>query len=313
VSPDDPREAAQTHTKSGAAFSSSTTDLSSFIQSLTSISNLGANDIYSWFLASTFNTSSTSNTSTTSQPPSLKLNLIYPCTAKHIAKYSSQGVRTVHETPEIYQNHVRPYMQRNRDEGRLIWVFNIIEGRTEQEDVIYRAHSGDRDPTAADAGEAANTSDEGFLLLPDLNWDRKTLQSLHLLGLVTRRDIWSLRDLTPAHLPWLRRMRGALLAATTKLYPEIEADQLKLYVHYQPTYYHFHIHVVHVMLEAGATQAVGKAWGLEGIMQMLEVMEGTEKGMNDVTMTYGLGEASELWNEVFEPLKRKDVENSAGL
>lgn len=61
------------------------------------------------------------------------------------------------------------------------------------------------------------------------------------------------------------------------------------------------------MLEAGATQAVGKAWGLEAIMQMLEVMEGTGKGMEDVTMTYGLGEASELWNEVFEPLKRTGV------
>lgn len=57
----------------------------------------------------------------------------------------------VTETSEIYAKYVRPYMQRYREEGRLNWVFNIIEGKKEQEDVIYREHG-----------------DEGFLLLPDL-------------------------------------------------------------------------------------------------------------------------------------------------
>jgi len=213
----------------------------------------------------------------------------------------------VTESPALYHSHVRPYMQRNRDEGRLQWVFNIIEGRTEQEDVIYRAHS---------SSSAINSSNEGFLLLPDLNWDRKTITSLHLLGLVERRDVWSLRDLTVAHIPWLRQMRQALITATCKLYPEIDEDQLKLYVHYQPTYYHFHVHVVHVMLEAGSTQAVGKAWGFEAIIETLEAMKGIdngdeggqgaggERGMKDVSLTYGLGEASELWMTVFEPLKK---------
>jgi len=92
-----------------------------------------------------------------------------------------------------------------------------------------------------------------------------------------------------------------------------------LYLHYQPTYYHLHVHVVHVALEAGATQAVGKAWGLETLMEMLEVMGRVEeatgkegRGMEGVTLTYGVGEASELWTEVFEPLKRKEESQSMG-
>jgi m7GpppX diphosphatase len=125
----------------------------------------------------------------------------------------------VTETPEIYTKHIRPYMLRQREEGRLNWVFNIIEGRTEQEDVILRDHGGTGD------------DGEGFLLLPDLNWDRKTMTSLHLLALVERRDIWSLRDLTKRHVGWLRRMRQHVLEATTKVYPGIEEDELKLYVH----------------------------------------------------------------------------------
>jgi m7GpppX diphosphatase len=224
--------------------------------------------------------------------PDLKINLIYPCTETHIKKYSKQGVRLVTETPAIYRDHVRPYMERKRAEGRLNWVFNIIEGRKEVEDVIFRTELG-------------SEGDEGFLLLPDLNWDRATIDALHLLALVERRDIWSLRDLRRRHIPWLEHMRDKLVAATTQKYPSLEADQLKLYVHYQPTYYHFHIHIVHVQLEAGATQATGKAVGLESIIETLRAMGGDddEAGMHTLALSYTLGEQSELWTEIFGPLK----------
>ena len=125
----------------------------------------------------------------------------------------------VTETPAIYQQHVRPYMQRMRDEGRLNWIFNIIEGRKEQEDIMLR-----------DRG-LESTREEAFLLTPDLNWDKKTLKSLHLLAIVERRDLWSLRDLKKSHVRWLKHMREKVLSATVELYPELEEDMLKLYVH----------------------------------------------------------------------------------
>lgn len=225
----------------------------------------------------------------------LKINLIYPCTQKHITKYSRQGIRYVTETPSIYKESIRPYMEKQREEGRLQWVWNIIDGITEAEDVIYRIPKG-VDP------------EHGFLLIPDLNWDRKTMDSLHLLALVERMDIWSLRDVRKKHIPWLKDMRAKILAATIKSYPELEQDQLKCYVHYQPTYYHFHIHIVNIKLEAGVTQSVGKAWGLDGIIAQLETMGGDEEaGMDGMDMSYTLGEASDLWMQVFEPLKKEKV------
>ena len=127
----------------------------------------------------------------------------------------------VTETAEIYRDHVRPYMSAKREEGRLNWVFNILEGRTEQEDVILRDKG---------SGEGKE-EEEGFLVLPDLNWDRKTTGSLHLLALVLRRDIWSLRDLKKKHVPWLKYLRERLLEDTVREYPQLERDQLKLYVH----------------------------------------------------------------------------------
>ena len=59
------------------------------------------------------------------------------------------------------------------------------------------------------------------------------------------------------------------------------------------------------MLEAGTTQATGKAFGLENIISQLEAMDGGEDvGMANVSLTYFLGEESELWEKVYGPLKR---------
>ena len=189
-----------------------------FQTSLVNITNLGDNDIYRWYLASLGHAAAYNS-------PDLKLTLISPCAELHIRKYSPQQLRMVTETPKIYQERVRPYMQRKREEGRLNWVFNILEGRTEQRDVMLR-----------DPGQG-ESPDGGFLLLPDFNWDRKTLTSLRLLALVERRDLWSLRDLKKGHVEWLKDMREKILHATKKLYSEIDKDMLKLYVHCIPSVY----------------------------------------------------------------------------
>lgn len=269
-----------------AAFDTSDSNMKGFSTSLRNIKNLGANDIYAWFLA---NSNSSAVEGDSQPPPDFKINLIYPCTAKHIKKYEKQGLRIVHETPEIYKQYIRPYIAKQHEKGTLQWVYNILEGLKEQEDVIYK-----------------ETGDEGFLLLPDLNWDRKTLESLHLLGIVERRDIWSVRDLRKDMVPWVSHMRRKMLDAAVKLYPELDRDQLKLYVHYQPTYYHFHIHIVHVSLEGGSTQATGKALGLENVISQLDTMAGDgDASLADVSLSYHLGERSELWDKVYLPLKEE--------
>ncbi|KAL9059441.1 MAG: hypothetical protein Q9162_001139 [Coniocarpon cinnabarinum] len=313
-----------------AAFSTSDDFLRSFTRSLSRVQNLSGNDIYAWYLgwSSAPSHPKTQNAHDVGQlhsddavperatedetnrskqadwPHDLKLDLIYPCTPKHIAKYATQSFRTVTETPEIYARYIKPYMAAQREAGRLNWVFNILDGKTEQEDVMLRSPS----QPETSRPHAGSGEDEGFLLMPDLNWDRHTLSSLHLLVLVNRRDIWSVRDLKKRHIPWLRTIRAKVLDSTTKLYPSIQKDELKLYMHYQPTYYHLHVHVVHVMLEAGGTQAVGKALGFEDVIDRLQIMEGdADTGMERASLTYGLGMESELWKVVFGPLKRGEV------
>jgi m7GpppX diphosphatase len=62
------------------------------------------------------------------------------------------------------------------------------------------------------------------------------------------------------------------------------------------------------MLDATLTQSISKALSLENVIGQLEGMaEG--KSMADVSLTFHLGEASELWTDVFLPLKEKGLLN----
>ncbi len=69
---------------------------------------------------------------------------------------------------------------------------------------------------------------------------------------------------------------------------------------------------MNVALEAGPGQAIGKAFGLEAVIAQLRSLGGDNngkdedesRGMADIDITYTVGEASDLWTEVFLPLKR---------
>ena len=291
-----------------AAFPSEAASITSLISSLTGTTNLGANDVYRWYM-------SNASSSTT---PNLKVNLIWPCTDAHIRKYTAQQLRYVTETPEIYATHIKPWIENTqRMPKRIEWIYNILDGITEQEDVVYRSE------TFGKYTQEDKSDSEGFLLLPDLNWDRRSANGLHLLALVERRDLWSMRGLKKTHVPWLRHLRAEIVKAAagvaTRLQKEAgelgktDEDQFKCYVHYQPTYYHFHVHVVHVMLEAGGTQAVGKAFSLENLISQLESMAGgDEAGLEGVDVTYFVGEESEMWKKCFGRLKMGEEVNFNG-
>lgn len=58
------------------------------------------------------------------------------------------------------------------------------------------------------------------------------------------------------------------------------------------------------MTEATSTQSTGKAFGLENLISQLESMAGgPEASMADVALTYYVGTQSDLWIEIFLPLK----------
>lgn len=104
-------------------------------------------------------------------------------------------------------------------------MYNILEHKQEEDRIIFE----DKD------------TDNGFILLPDLKWDGRTLETLYCLAIVHRRDLKSLRDLNEKHLTLLKNIRDAGCAAIEKKF-NLKKSQLRIYFHYQPSFYHLHVH-----------------------------------------------------------------------
>lgn len=229
------------------------------------------NDVYYW--------SSVNLRQSLKENPGAKLNVIYPATETHIRKFKPQKFHYFIETPDIYRKYVDPYIQTMKGD-RIKWVYNILFEGKESETFVYH----DKDPKL------------GFVVLPDMKWDRINLDALYLVTIVNRKDISSIRDLNSSHLTFLKNLKNRIVEVTSEKFG-IEKDQLRLFVHYQPSYYHFHIHIVNIKhqgLKDGLN--VGKAILLDDIIGNIELVGDYYQRRS---LGYLIGENHGLW-ERFE-------------
>ncbi|KAI9506730.1 HIT-like protein, partial [Coemansia spiralis] len=199
------------------------------------------NDIYSW---------ATGIVGATAFKPDIRVALIYPATQKHIDKHRRQQRKLIRETPELYAQVTKPYIDA-QPASRIQWVYNILSKKMESERIVLE----DPDPV------------DGFVILPDLKWDASNTNSMYLVAISQRRDIRSLRDLTQEHLPMLKNIACKAEHAAQKY--GVSPDQLRLYIHYQPSYYHFHVHITNVNFE-GRGMLAGRAHILDSVIHNIE-------------------------------------------
>lgn len=112
-------------------------------------------------------------------------------------------------------------------------MYNILDHKKEVDRIIFE------DPD----------KDVGFILLPDLKWDGKTLETLYAVAIVHRMNLKSLRSLNATHLPLLKNIRDKGVAAIKRLY-DLDRSQLRIYFHYQPSFYHLHVHFTYLKYDA---------------------------------------------------------------
>lgn len=255
----------------------------SCLNSIDKIKTITGNDIYQWGLC-TLRQDIDKN-------PTAKLNLIWPATEVHIRKYTQQQFHLVQETPEIYEKYVVPYIETMIGD-RIKWVKNILHNGAESDRVVYN----DMDQ---------NT---GFVLLPDMKWDGLNLDALYLVAIVYREDIKSIRDLKQSHQEWLKEISLKIKKSVASSYNnQVLPDELRLFVHYQPSYYHFHIHVVNIAHPGlGDGIAAGKAILLDDIIEQLNYL-GPDGFMNK-TITYVLGENHDLWKNGLKDVQKERLE-----
>uniref|UniRef100_A0A8D2IR52 m7GpppX diphosphatase n=2 Tax=Varanus komodoensis TaxID=61221 RepID=A0A8D2IR52_VARKO len=187
-------------------------------------------------------------------PPELneiKTTVVYPATEKHLQKYLRQEVYLIQETGEDYKNITLPFIQ--SQSFSIQWVYNILEKKAEADRIIYE----NMDPV------------NGFVLIPDFKWNQKQLDDLYLIAICHCRGIKSLRDLTAAHLPLLRNISQEGKEAIAKRFG-IAGSQLRIFLHYQPSYYHLHVHFTALSYEAPGC-AVERAHLLSDVISNLEL------------------------------------------
>ncbi|XP_048471335.1 m7GpppX diphosphatase [Rhincodon typus] len=132
------------------------------------------------------------------------------------------------------------------------WVYNILEKKAEADRIIYE----NPDPQ------------DGFLLIPDLKWNQKQVDDLYLIAICQRHGLKSLRDLTGEHLSMLQNILQEGQVAISKRY-NIPGSQLRIYFHYQPSYYHLHIHFTALSYDAPGT-IVERAHLLSSVIENLQ-------------------------------------------
>jgi m7GpppX diphosphatase len=128
--------------------------------------------------------------------------------------------QTKAETYEEYEEIIK-----TRDPSKDQWIYNIITGAAEQENILYR-------------------NDE-IIIIPDYSWNTMAITYMHMLTFPTNMTLKTIRSLRAEHIPLLKLMKYQTCQIIMEKYGLPEAE-LKLYFHYAPQTYHLHLHAVSV-------------------------------------------------------------------
>lgn len=153
----------------------------------------------------------------------IKAVIIHPATDMHIQKYSEPKFHLILESFEDYQTKTLPFLE--SQQFSLDWVYNVLEHKKEKERIICE----DDDKEC------------GFVFAGKMGCDDPTANNYSALAIVHRRDIKCLRDLNVSHLPLLKNIKSKCLAAFSQKC-NLKVSQIRSFIHYQPSYYHFHVH-----------------------------------------------------------------------
>ena len=128
--------------------------------------------------------------------------------------------KLIRETYEDYLKYIK-----HRDPRKDQWIYNIIDGISEQNLILYR--------------------DELCIVIPTYVWDGINTDKMHLLCLPTDITLRSIRSLTSEHIFLLEHMKTVTLYIIKQRY-NIDENYVKMFFHYEPSTYHLHIHFVNV-------------------------------------------------------------------
>ena len=177
------------------------------------------------------------------------------------------------ETPAIYNDIVKAHYIEPMSMDHCNWVYAVLDGEKE---VDLRVHEAD-----------------GFMLQKDYKFNEGDIATLYCLAFPKQRDLRTVRDLTGAHLPLLKAIRDESLTAIESTF-KVNRSKILSYFHYQPTFYHLHVHFVHVDC---STRDTRDSVSLDGVIANLEMLSDYYQR---ATMTYKIGTQMPLFKVLCE-------------
>jgi m7GpppX diphosphatase len=125
---------------------------------------------------------------------------------------------------ESYEDYLRYIVK--RDPKKDQWIYNIIEGTSEQDAILYR--------------------DELCIIIPTYMWDGKNADKLHILCMPTDVSLRCIRSLNSSHILLLEHMKRKTVEIIKNKF-NLDEHYLKMFFHYEPSTYHLHIHFVNLL------------------------------------------------------------------
>ena len=218
-------------------------------------------------------------------PGSFDAELISPASDRQIKRnLPTSSTSLIEETPETYREVVKPYIQSIVDSGSLGWIFNIIQGKKEQERLLL-----DHESFIINIDTKWRSHPDAFKTPRDEWYQHESVVDLYCLGIIKQEGIASLRDLRKNHIPVLKAMKEEGLKVIEKVYG-IKSDQIRVFVHYHPQFYHFHVHFTRLYNEIGSTVERGHL--ISDIIQNLAL---DSEYYSKRTITYKLSVSSPLY------------------
>lgn len=167
------------------------------------------------------------------------VELISPATPNQISRaMPSLGHVLIEETPQMYLQCTKPYIQTVVDSGSISWIKNLVEVKKEKERLLVN-----HDDFIINI-DTKWRSHPPPLTTPREEWmNHPSTVDLYCLGICKQSGISCLRDLTSEHIPLLKAMMKEGLAAIKSTYG-VDQDQIRVFIHYQPQFVSNHYQVL---------------------------------------------------------------------
>ena len=124
---------------------------------------------------------------------------------------------------ETYQEYLKIIERRETDKDK--WIYNIIDGISEQESIIYK--------------------DDKCIVIPSYMWNSKDVDKLQIICLPIDKTLRTIRSLEFKDIPLLKHMKKVTCKIIKEKYGGVEC-YIKKFFHYEPSTYHLHIHFINI-------------------------------------------------------------------